>query len=228
MAASHQINNAWGYAFDLIYSGVAQEFSIRVPAGQHRLCEFQARILEVWVALEAQAPGGNNCRDLAMRQHNRYKRASKQAAERRKAIDQMLRTMLLVQGGVPKRQITTQQIRESHAWFKRMVRNQVTHDLEETEDRKKRFAQWSQTLEQINNDGFFHSTADAIIQHTHDNDYYQAGKEDDAGGLLPMGLLVGSYNGVWQLSMDRIDNDKPHYTNEDDTSLATFHSSALG
>eukprot|EP00535_Pseudo-nitzschia_heimii_P003899 CAMPEP_0197178646 /NCGR_PEP_ID=MMETSP1423-20130617/3864_1 /TAXON_ID=476441 /ORGANISM="Pseudo-nitzschia heimii, Strain UNC1101" /LENGTH=523 /DNA_ID=CAMNT_0042628429 /DNA_START=280 /DNA_END=1851 /DNA_ORIENTATION=- len=72
-AASHKANNAWYKAFDLIYGGVAREYSI--PTGKNRYHKFKDKILEVWVALEAQAPGENHCRDLALEQYERYKRA---------------------------------------------------------------------------------------------------------------------------------------------------------
>lgn len=76
-AASHKANNSWYKAFDLIYGGVAREYSI--PTGKNRYHKFKDKILEVWVALESQAPGENDCRDLAMVQYERYKRACSEA-----------------------------------------------------------------------------------------------------------------------------------------------------
>ena len=76
-AASHKANNAWYKAFDLIYGGVAREYSI--PTGKNRYHKFKDKILEVWVALESQAPGENHCRDLALEQYERYKRACAEA-----------------------------------------------------------------------------------------------------------------------------------------------------
>ena len=76
-AASHKANNAWYKAFDLIYGGVAREYSI--PTGKNRYHKFKDKILEVWVALESQAPGENHCRELAMDQYERYKRACSEA-----------------------------------------------------------------------------------------------------------------------------------------------------
>jgi hypothetical protein len=76
-AASHKANNAWYKAFDLIYGGVAREYSI--PTGKNRYHKFKDKVLEVWVALESQAPGENHCRELAMDQYERYKRACSEA-----------------------------------------------------------------------------------------------------------------------------------------------------
>jgi len=78
-AASHKANNAWYKAFDLIYGGVAREYSI--PTGKNRYHKFKDKILEVWVALEGQAPGENHCRELAMEQYDRYKRACAEASK---------------------------------------------------------------------------------------------------------------------------------------------------
>eukprot|EP00531_Pseudo-nitzschia_arenysensis_P007413 CAMPEP_0116124176 /NCGR_PEP_ID=MMETSP0329-20121206/5145_1 /TAXON_ID=697910 /ORGANISM="Pseudo-nitzschia arenysensis, Strain B593" /LENGTH=443 /DNA_ID=CAMNT_0003618147 /DNA_START=312 /DNA_END=1643 /DNA_ORIENTATION=- len=78
-AASHKANNAWYKAFDLIYGGVAREYSI--PTGKNRYHKFKDKILEVWVALESQAPGENHCRELAMEQYERYKRACAEASK---------------------------------------------------------------------------------------------------------------------------------------------------
>jgi len=76
-AASHKANNAWYKAFDLIYGGVAREYSI--PTGKNRYHKFKDKVLEVWVALESQVPGENHCRELAMDQYERYKRACSEA-----------------------------------------------------------------------------------------------------------------------------------------------------
>lgn len=72
-AASHKANNPWYKAFDLIYGGVAREYSI--PTGKNRYHKFKDKVLEVWVALEGQDPGINHCRELAMEQYERYKSA---------------------------------------------------------------------------------------------------------------------------------------------------------
>ena len=76
-AASHKANNAWYKAFDLIYGGVAREYSI--PTGKNRYHKFKDKILEVWQALEQQAPGENHCREVAMDQYERYKKACAEA-----------------------------------------------------------------------------------------------------------------------------------------------------
>lgn len=76
-AASHKANNAWYKAFDLIYGGVAREYSI--PTGKNRYHKFKDKILEVWQALEQQAPGENHCREVAMEQYERYRKACAEA-----------------------------------------------------------------------------------------------------------------------------------------------------
>ena len=78
-SASHKANNAWYKAFDLIYGGVAREYSI--PTGKNRYHKFKDKILEVWVALEGQAPGENHCRELSMDQYDRYKRVCAEASK---------------------------------------------------------------------------------------------------------------------------------------------------
>ena len=83
-AASHKANNSWYKAFDLIYGGVAREYSI--PTGKNRYHKFKDKILEVWVALESQAPGENHCRELAMEQYERYKRACAEASKNGSAV----------------------------------------------------------------------------------------------------------------------------------------------
>lgn len=70
-------HNAWHNAFDLVYSGVARKF--KVPTGNCRYDNFKNKIVAVWFSLESIAPGKNNCRELAMKQFDRYKRASRQA-----------------------------------------------------------------------------------------------------------------------------------------------------
>ena len=63
----------------MIYGGVAREYSI--PTGKNRYHKFKDKILEVWQALEAQDPGDNHCRELAMEQYDRYKRACAEATK---------------------------------------------------------------------------------------------------------------------------------------------------
>ena len=75
---SRKANNAWYKAFDLIYGGDgASEYSI--PTGKNRYHKFKDKILEVWVALENQAPGENHLlpanNQLSMEQYDRYRQA---------------------------------------------------------------------------------------------------------------------------------------------------------
>ncbi len=68
----------------MIYGGVAREYSI--PTGKNRYHKFKDKILEVWVALESQAPGENHCREVAMEQYERYKRACAEASKNGSAM----------------------------------------------------------------------------------------------------------------------------------------------
>ena len=66
--SSCDAHNAWYKACDLIYSGVASKYHRPINEAH-----FKMKIIDIWVGLEAQAPGENHCRELAMEQYNQYK-----------------------------------------------------------------------------------------------------------------------------------------------------------
>ncbi|KAG7359465.1 hypothetical protein IV203_034563 [Nitzschia inconspicua] len=72
-AASHKASNAWYKAFDLVYGGVASDYSI--PTGKNRYHKFKDKIVEVWCALEQDAPADHPCRGKAMAQLDTYRQA---------------------------------------------------------------------------------------------------------------------------------------------------------
>jgi hypothetical protein len=72
-AASHKASNAWYKAFDLVYGGVASDYSI--PTGKNRYHKFKDKIVEVWCALEQDAPADHPCRAKAMMQLDTYRQA---------------------------------------------------------------------------------------------------------------------------------------------------------
>jgi hypothetical protein len=76
-AASHKASNAWYKAFDLIYGNVASDYSI--PTGKNRYHKFKDKIVEVWCALEQDAPADHPCREKAMGQLETYRQACSDA-----------------------------------------------------------------------------------------------------------------------------------------------------
>mmetsp|Transcript_9600 Transcript_9600/g.17500 ORF Transcript_9600/g.17500 Transcript_9600/m.17500 type:complete len:339 (+) Transcript_9600:111-1127(+) len=76
-AASHKANNAWYKAFDLVYSGIASDYSI--PTGKNRYHKFKDKIVEVWCALEQDAPPDHPCREKGMMQLEVYRQACSEA-----------------------------------------------------------------------------------------------------------------------------------------------------
>lgn len=76
-AASHKASNAWYKAFDLVYGGVASDYSI--PTGKNRYHKFKDKIVEVWCALEQEAPADHPCRNKALIQLETYRHACSEA-----------------------------------------------------------------------------------------------------------------------------------------------------
>lgn len=76
-AASHKSNNAWFKAFDLVYGGVASDYSI--PTGKNRYHKFKDKVVEVWIALEQQAPADHPCRPKGLQQLEDYRKACAEA-----------------------------------------------------------------------------------------------------------------------------------------------------
>jgi hypothetical protein len=76
-AASHKANNAWYKAFDLVYGNVASDYSI--PTGKNRYHKFKDKIVEVWCALEQDAPADHPCREKSMAQLEAYRQACSEA-----------------------------------------------------------------------------------------------------------------------------------------------------
>ncbi|KAL3921411.1 MAG: hypothetical protein SGILL_002761 [Bacillariaceae sp.] len=59
--------------FDLVYGGVASDYSI--PTGKNRYHKFKDKIVEVWCALEQDAPPDHHARDKAVAQLEVYRAA---------------------------------------------------------------------------------------------------------------------------------------------------------
>lgn len=83
-AASHKPSNAWYKAFDLVYGGVASDYS--VPTGKNRYAKFKDKIVEVWTALEATQGSSDSddirdrsCRTKAMAQLAMYRQACEES-----------------------------------------------------------------------------------------------------------------------------------------------------
>jgi hypothetical protein len=76
-AASHKASNPWFKAFDLVYGGVASDCSI--PTGKNRYHKFKDKIVELWLAMEQQAPDDHPLKAKAMEQLETYRKACEQA-----------------------------------------------------------------------------------------------------------------------------------------------------
>lgn len=76
-AASHKATNPWYKAFDLVYSGVAADCS--VPTGKNRFHKFKDKIIELWTAMETEAPDDHPLKPRAMQQLNQYRIACEEA-----------------------------------------------------------------------------------------------------------------------------------------------------
>jgi hypothetical protein len=72
-AASHKASNPWYRAFDLVYGGIAAECSI--PTGKNRYHKFKDKIVELWTALETQAPDDHPLKQRAIDQLDEYRKA---------------------------------------------------------------------------------------------------------------------------------------------------------
>jgi len=76
-AASHKASNPWYKAFDLVYGGVASDCSI--PTGKNRFHKFKDKIVEIWMAMEEQAPDEHPLKAKAMEQLIEYRKACEEA-----------------------------------------------------------------------------------------------------------------------------------------------------
>jgi hypothetical protein len=77
-AASHKASNAWFKAFDLVYGGVAADCSI--PTGKNRYHKFKDKIVELWTAMEQQAPDDHPLKERAVDQLIEYRKACEESA----------------------------------------------------------------------------------------------------------------------------------------------------
>ena len=76
-AASHKSTNPWFKGFDLVYGGVATDCS--VPTGKNRYHKFKDKIVELWVAMETQAPDDHPLKARSMEQLTSYRKACEEA-----------------------------------------------------------------------------------------------------------------------------------------------------
>lgn len=76
-AASHKATNPWYKAFDLVYSGVAADCS--VPTGKNRFHKFKDKIVELWTAMETEAPDDHPLKARALQQLALYRIACEEA-----------------------------------------------------------------------------------------------------------------------------------------------------
>eukprot|EP00980_Cylindrotheca_fusiformis_P021709 scaffold8535_cov132-Cylindrotheca_fusiformis.AAC.17 len=78
-AASHKATNPWYKAFDLVYGGVAADCS--VPTGKNRFHKFKDKIVELWTAMETEAPDDHPLKPRAMQQLTQYRLACEEASK---------------------------------------------------------------------------------------------------------------------------------------------------
>ncbi|CAJ1954731.1 unnamed protein product [Cylindrotheca closterium] len=71
--ASHKATNPWFKAFELVYDGVASDCS--VPTGKNRFHKFKDKIVELWNAMEQEAPDDHPLKPRSMEQLNLYRQA---------------------------------------------------------------------------------------------------------------------------------------------------------
>lgn len=71
--ASHKATNPWFKAFELVYDGVASDCS--VPTGKNRFHKFKDKIVELWTAMEHEAPDDHPLKPRSMEQLNLYRQA---------------------------------------------------------------------------------------------------------------------------------------------------------
>ena len=67
----------------------------------------------------------------------------------------------------------------------------------------------------INNNEERHRITESIMRYIDEHVPLQKGCEDSLGGILPVDMKRRSHYGLFQLSMDRIDNDRPHFKKDD-------------
>ena len=76
-AASHKSTNEWYKAFDVVYSNVAADCSI--PTGKNRFHKFKEKIVELWNAMETDAPDDHPLKARAVQQLNTYRLVCEEA-----------------------------------------------------------------------------------------------------------------------------------------------------
>ena len=67
----------------------------------------------------------------------------------------------------------------------------------------------------IDNNEEKHRITESIMRYIDEHVYLQKGCEDSLGGILPVDMKLRRHYGLFQLSMDRIDNDRPHFNKDD-------------
>lgn len=75
--ASHKATNPWFKAFELVYDGVASDCS--VPTGKNRFHKFKDKIVELWTAMEHEAPDDHPLKPRSMEQLTLYRQACEEA-----------------------------------------------------------------------------------------------------------------------------------------------------
>ena len=75
--ASHKATNPWFKAFELVYDGVASDCS--VPTGKNRFHKFKDKIVELWTAMEHEAPDDHPLKPRALEQLSLYRQACEEA-----------------------------------------------------------------------------------------------------------------------------------------------------
>ena len=101
--------------------------------------------------------------------------------------------------------------KDQWAWVKRQVKRNIGHDMEKkwsTEDQeflKKKFGDKSK-INQAK-----HNITLLIMQLLDKSGWLEAGCTDALGGILRNGLKLQTHGGLFQMSGDRLNNNRPHY-----------------
>ncbi len=70
-------------------------------------------------------------------------------------------------------------------------------------------------IDSIDNNEEAHRITESIMRYIDEHVLLQKGREDNLGGILPVDMKLRRCYGLFQLSMDRKDNDRPHFNKDD-------------
>ncbi|OEU06147.1 hypothetical protein FRACYDRAFT_256176 [Fragilariopsis cylindrus CCMP1102] len=93
-----------------------------------------------------------------------------------------------------------------YRFIKTSIRVHITKDINNQKYTTKE-RDYLKTYENID----IHNRCRQVLDELIRKDMFTAGSTDAAGGYLPNGILLGAWAGVLTLSLDRIDNTRPHF-----------------